>query len=91
MVIALTGLSAIAAQVQDLRRRVSNLEKHGAVRRATVDITEDSMAQTLVAVEHAEATLASLKNILDRAEFIRNGGSPDAPWSEVYRKKNAKT
>src|SRR3990172_1749133 len=97
LVAALIGVAAVAVMISIHGQRLGNLEKdlehlkaHGAARRATVDVTEDMIAMILNVLEDAEALRARLTNVVDRAEFIRNGGSPNAPWAEVYRMKNKK-
>ena len=87
---SLIALGAGWATLHDHERRITGLEQHGAARRATVDVTEDMIAMILNVLEDAEALRARLTNVVDRAEFIRNGGSPNAPWAEVYRMKNKK-
>ena len=74
-------------EIKALRERLENLEQHGAGHRATVAVTETLTVSLLRALEDVKAQEAHLTNTLDRMEFVRAGGSPDAPWAEVYRWK----
>jgi hypothetical protein len=89
IVAALMGVAAVWQRVNGLDARLKNLENHGAGHRAAVSITESVMLEVLKLFEDHQVEGARLENVADKIEFIRHGGNPDAPWSEIYRWKNA--
>jgi hypothetical protein len=95
IVAALIGLSAVVAVVRNHGQRLGKLEKdlehlkaHGAVRRATVEITEDLTDTLLQLVEDESVMHARMDNLLTKIEFIRHTGKKNAPWAEIINWKN---
>jgi len=85
---ALIGLGAGWAALHDLARRVTDLERHGTIKRASVAVTEDMTDTLLQAAEDVHAASARIDNLLTKAEFVRHTGKLNAPWSEIINWKN---
>ena len=77
---------AIAAAV-NMR---TEAEKRGKAHWGAVNASEAITDTLLELVTDAQVLQARLDNALLRAEWIRSGGNPQAPWVEIVRWKNRK-
>lgn len=64
-------------------------EKRGKAHWGAVEVSERATSIALQAVEDAQVIFARQQNMLLLLEWVRNGGNPEAPWTEVVKWKNA--
>ena len=65
-------------------------EKRGKAHWGAINASEAMTDTALQLATDVQVLQARLDNLLLRAEWIRAGGNPPAPWAEVVRWKNGK-
>lgn len=79
--------SEARAEVLDMR---TEDEKRGKAHWGAVNASEAIMDTALEVFTDAQVMQARLENLMLRAEWIRAGGNPQAPWPTIVNWKNKK-
>lgn len=67
-----------------------NGELHTKAHWGAVEVSEQLTGILVEVVRDGEVMRARLENALLRAEWVRNGGNPEANWVDIVKWKNAK-
>lgn len=79
--------AAARARAEVVNMRVED-EKRGKAHWGAVKASEALTDIALQVITDGQVMSARLENLVLRAEYIRYGGNPDAPWSEIVNWKN---
>lgn len=81
--------AADSARDEAVNMRVED-EKRGKAHWGAVQASEVLTGITLEVITDGQVMTARLENLLLRAEWIRAGGNPEAPWATIVNWKNRK-
>lgn len=90
------AMTRLVADLADQQRRIEQLEarpepsKHTSVALAQASSADAWLGEAAKVLAQIEVIRAQAENSMLKAEWVKQGGNPDAPWSQIVNWKNGK-